>query len=288
MGTNSYQRYRSLVFFRQIIAYGLLQAFAAAVTNTSETPVQTFQVVLAGNAWGLMLFAELRRRRTELQQEVERMFKFLKKSLVDLVEKEDESSGRTERLKKLDSVKSLTVKLLNETVLSQAKTAVAMGALKAQTADITDEASAEERNATAFAGLSMKNSKVNTLQLPIAWYDKWDIEHIRDRVQDLHKKDLLGIQSFATGSIPKVSEPFDNLLKIFFQIGNVASYDDEVSLPEEMWQAINALLHQDRIYYRSERELGPSPINYFIGELLYPEDAEHEYLQDLARLNKSL
>lgn len=298
MGNNSYQRYRSVVFFRHIIAYGLLQAFAAAVTNTSDVPVQSFQVVLAGNAWGLLLFAELKRRSMELKREAEGLFRFLKKSLLKTMEKEDESEDRTLRVTRLNSVESVTVKLLNEAVLSQAKTAVAMGALKAPTEEIVDEVTGDEslidetikkeRAATGFAGLSLKNSKVNGLSLPIAWYDKWDLEHIKTRIQNLHQKELLGIQTFATGSIATVKEPFDNLLKAFVQIANVASYDDEVSLPEEKWQAINALLHQDRIYYRSQSELGTSPVNYFVGELLYPEDSEHEYMRDLANLNKSL
>jgi hypothetical protein len=294
MGNNSYQRYRALVFFRQIIAYALLQAFAAAVTIESEADIQSLEVVLAGNAWGLMLFAELKRRKPELTREVDRIFRFLKVALEKVLEKDAKVLGKKteseERLRRLNSLASLSVKLLNEDVLSNAKTAVAMGAVKARSEGKTkriSEKEDEERKATAFAGLTFSDSMVNGKPLPIAWYDKWDVEYIKERFKDTHEKELLAIDRFTTGNLANTKQPFDELLKVFFQLANLASYDDEVPL-EEQWQSINALLHQDRIYHRSAKELGMSPISYFVGGLLYPEDSEHEYLKELARANKTL
>lgn len=288
MGNNSYQRYRSLVFFRQIVAYALLQAFAAAATNQSETEIQTFEIVLAGNAWGLAMFAELKRREAVFRKEIERIFRFLKQSIHGIVSA-DANDRAAEQSKRINAVETITIRLLNETHLSQAKTAVAKGAARARAmgvAEIIAERETTERQVSAFAGLSFQNTKVNDLALPISWSDKWEVDDILDRMKQVHEREVMGITSFSVGRIGTSKEPFDELLKVFLQLSNLASYEDDVNLPPERWQNLNALTHQDRNYFGSEKGLGSSPINYFVADLLYPDGSDHELLRDLARMNK--
>jgi len=294
MGSNSYQRYRTLVFFRQLIAYALLQASAAAVTVDSE--IEKIEMILAGNAWALMLFGGLARSANELKKEVTRIFKLLRKRFADALKAENEDA----KSQRLEALQTLSVELLNERDLNKAKTAVAIGAVKAHSqgevkeiADRNDDSIAGTdragRDVPAFAGLNLSEAKVNDFAVPLRWYDVWDSNHFASLVETLYGKDLGEIRSFSAGRAKVGNTPFDESLSIFSRLGNLGSYDDDESLGEEAWQRINALLHQDKIYFKSSSGLlSRSPISYFISEILYPEDSDHEYLKSLARINNCL
>ena len=82
MGAYSYQRYRTRLLFRHIITYSLLQACAAAVDNRIKLS-SGINLILGGNGWGLMLFAEFPRDSTRLRDEAQAILKSLKTQLAE-------------------------------------------------------------------------------------------------------------------------------------------------------------------------------------------------------------
>ncbi len=82
MGDYSYQRYRTRLFFRHIITYSLLQACAAAVDHRIKLS-SGINLILGGNGWGLMLFAEFPRASARLKEEAQAILKSLQTQLAE-------------------------------------------------------------------------------------------------------------------------------------------------------------------------------------------------------------
>src|SRR5258705_10841390 len=100
----SYQRSRTRLFFRHIMTYALLQACAAVVDQKIKLS-NGIKLILGGNAWGLLLFAELPRSDSKLQSEAEEILKLLKQYLSTVITDEERPC--------LDALKILNVQLLN-------------------------------------------------------------------------------------------------------------------------------------------------------------------------------
>ena len=267
MGSPSYQRYRTQVFFRHIVAYGLLQACAAAVDN-KLTPKQGIKIIFGGNAWGLMMFAEFERSKGTLKAEAEEILQGLQKVLLENVQ-EDEKQY-IEKLRIADIV------LLNEEALSKAKTSVAEGALKA--------AGGNPEKWKPYTGITLRGVKIDEDLEPVTirWCDRWGAETLKKKFGDVP---IGEIHRFSFEEPDDFEKPFDPLLAVFTRLANSRRRDQD-QMPPEQWATINGLLCQGDAYITNDKP-GQSPINYFMSTVLYPEDEEHVFLNELAKVNKT-
>lgn len=274
MGTPSYQKYRSQLFFRHVIAYALLQA-CAAVVDKKLTLKDGLRLTLGGNAWALMMFAEFRRSKQELKKESEEILGVLKDHLLSYVT-EDEKQF-VEQLHVFD------IQLLNEQDLSEAKTAVAKGALLDLERDSLRTETSEE-SARPYTGITMKNLRINRLDrtITVRWCDRWAFETLKEKLPD--SKGLSQIESIEFEPLENYRGPLDPLLSIFTCLGNIAGYNIDQMQPE-VWFKINALLHRGDAYLEN-RKPKYAPVNYFLCSVLYPE-RDHDYLDELAEGNET-
>lgn len=265
MGSSSFQRYRSQLFFRHIIAYALVQACAAAVEKKLTPKVK---IIFGGNAWGLLMFAEFSRFKDALKKESQEILQALKKHLLELVEPDEKDY--------IEKLEISHVDLLNMKTLSYAKTAVAIGALKVK-------ASAEEpKTMEPYAGITLTNVRVGKDLGPVTirWNERWGFEHLKEKLPNLAD----AIPSFTFDQPADFEKPFDPLLSVFTCLGNSTRRDKD-PMPAEEWAKINGLLCQGHAYLQGSKP-GKSPINYFISGIFYPEEDEQSFLDELARINK--
>jgi hypothetical protein len=269
MGTHSYQRYRSRLLFRHLIAYALLQACAAAVKE-KITLEEGIKLILGGNAWGLMLFAELPRRGDKLREEASEILRLLKEKLLEVV-------GEDERA----YVNDLTiagVELLNEKNLSKAKTDVAVGAINASE-DRRAARPGSRESTVPFSGVTVKDLSINDHEpQTIRWCDRWGFDEFK---QKFGQMDAVKRTKFDQ---PRgLKQPLDPVLSVFTRLGNTARNDQD-NMPGDTWRDINAELCQEIAMLEGNR-LERSPLNYFISKVLYPEDAQRDFLDTLAEEN---
>lgn len=165
---SSYQRYRTLLFFRHLLTYALLQACAATVAHKISAP-SGINLILGGNAWGLMLFAELPRSKEKVQEEAHKILELLKANLTPSVTEEEAPYLR--------ELKIASVELLNQKTLSRAKVGVAIGALSAGSSD---------KSRTRYAGVSIGQLAVNDFEAAdIRWCDRWGFDELKGRLGDM-------------------------------------------------------------------------------------------------------
>jgi hypothetical protein len=267
MGKSSYQGYRTRLFFRHILAYALLQACAAAVDNRIA-PEDGIKLILGGNAWGLMLFAELPRSSRKLKEEAGQILRLLKKQLAQAVAKDER--------KYLDGLEIFGVELLNETHLSKAKTDVAVGALNADH---------DRRNDTEetlpYSGITVRNLKINKFDpTTIRWRDRWGFEEFKRKLGSMDQ-----ITSTQFEQPKGLRTPLDPVLSVFSCLGNISS-NSEDNMPDETWRDINAELCENIVRLKGNR-MKASPINHFLSTVLYPEDEQRDFLDTLAEENGS-
>lgn len=268
MGTFSYQRYRTRLFFRHILTYALLQACAAVVDNKIKLS-SGINLILGGNGWGLMLFAEFRREGDLLRELAETILKSLKEKLAEHVTEEERQY--------LDELKiSSKLVLLNEENLSKAKTNVAVGALNADRIRSTgDRSSTMPYTGVTLEGLQLSGANPETIR----WCERWGVASF--------KKKFPGVEQVEDGSfvVPDdLEKPFTSVLSAFTSIGNVRSQGD--NMPKEAWTNINGRVEQFISSLRGNVErLETSPINHFLSEVLYSKKASHDFLDALAEVN---
>jgi hypothetical protein len=268
MGKTSYQRYRTRLFFRHIIAYALVQACAAAVDN-KLTPNQGIKLIMGGNAWGMMMFAELERSHVRLKEEAETILSLLK------------SQVRAELLEELrpylNDLRIASVDLLNEEDLSKAKTAVALGALlKSETGSSSDK-----ETARPYTGVTIRELDI-VEGLPAAtvrWHDRWGFSELRRKFNN----EMDEIRSVNFQQPQELDKPYDPVLTIFTSLGNVGRNSQD-NLPGETWSDVNSELCE-YIFSLRGTDVGRAPINHFLSAILYPEDAHRDFLNVLAEVN---
>jgi hypothetical protein len=268
MGAASYQRYRARLFFRHILTYALLQACAAAV-NGGSTPQAGIKLIMGGNAWGLMMFAELKRKSNELRAEAENILALLKKNLKGALDEE--------QFKLVEGLRVAGVELLNEEDLSKAKTAVALGALmKLGTGTLSDK-----DRARPFAGMTIGGFKVDSFDpTTLRWYDRWGFAELREKLGGSVDE----VQSVTFEHAQDPEKPFDPVMSVFTSLGNVRRNDQD-NMPGETWRDINAEVGEFIRQVKGNR-LGPAPINHFVSSVLYPDDpGQRDYLDTLAQAN---
>ncbi len=270
MGSLSYQKYRTQLLFRHVIAYALLQACAAVVAGKLK-PTDGITMIFGGNAWALMMFAEFPRIRETLRKESEEVLTLLKKHLLDYVE-EDEKQY-------IESLKVFDVHLLNERNLSDAKTSVAKGSL----VNLNVGATGMEEKAKPYSGITIKNLQVNGLgPITVRWCDRWSFEEIRRKLEE--HAGISEIRSLRFENSETYTVPIDPLLSIFTRLGNVQHHGEDQMTPQE-WSRINGLLLNDRLYLDNAKPKN-APISCFVSEVLYSGD--QKYLKILAYINETL
>ena len=270
MGPNSFQRYRSRLFFQQTIAYALVEACAAAVNKRLELN-NGIKLILGGNAWGLLAFAELERKDQVIKDEAEEILALIKKKIVPTLPDE---------MKKYlgDKLTIAGVILLNGERLSEAKTAVARGALSSL--DVGRGANSVQV-AQAFAGLSIRQLQVNGSEpFDLLWCDFWGKEGLGKKLN----RRITDIKSFEFERDRGVQEA-DPVLTIFTSLGNTGNQDVDL-LPSQDWVNINSTFQETQTYLGRDG-LNVPPLNYFISEMLYPGRKDHQLLNVLARENGS-
>jgi hypothetical protein len=268
MGTYSYQRYRTRLFFQHILTYALLQACAAAVDQKLK-PASGINLILGGNGWGLMLFGEYERVSGQLEEEAKRILGLLKKQLADV-------ATETER-EYLDALKIYNLILLNEENLSKAKTNVALGALNAARGrNSKDRASTMPYTGFTLDGMEMSGSPASTIR----WCERWGIESF--------KKKFPGVEQVENGRFAapqNLEQPLSPVLSVFTSVGNVRAGEDD-NMPGDAWTNINGRV-EDFVASLSGRieRLEVAPINHFMSEVLYSRRSNKDFLDTLAQVN---
>lgn len=267
MGMVSYQRYRSKLFFHHLLTYALLQACATVVDQKIDLS-NGIRLILGGNGWGLLLFAEMERRSSVLLRDAKDILKPLKAFLANSVSDE-------ERIL-LDRIDITSLILLNEESLSKAKTSVAVGAL----AD--PEKNRSVSDTAPYSGISVPNFQINSSEpASIRWCDRWSYDAFRER---FGRFDTITSKEFEQPR--ELKEPIDKALEIFTAVGNSSSFGVDNS-PQGMWMALNSLVVKsisEKLQTEGER-LNLVPLNHFLSEILYPKDTVNDLLDSLADAN---
>jgi hypothetical protein len=267
MGPVSYQRYRSRLFFYHLLTYALLQA-CATVIDQKLMLSNGINLILGGNGWGLLLFAELPRKSSVLLREAKDILNLLKEKLVDKVSEEERPF--------LDKIYIESVDLLNESSLSHAKTSVALGALfdGSKNTSVSDTA--------PFTGITIPDLEINGSDpKTLRWCDRWSYDAFRDkfgRFEDIKTR------KFAQPD--ELKDPIDNTLSVFTAVGNSSNFGKDNS-PDGLWMKLNSLIVKsvtDKLQTEGAR-LNLVPVNYFLSEILYPSGSVNNILDKLAETN---
>ncbi|HEX5702263.1 MAG TPA: hypothetical protein VFX97_03490 [Pyrinomonadaceae bacterium] len=268
MGTQSYQRYRTRLFFQHILAYALLQACAAAVEQKLK-PSSGINLILGGNGWGLMLFGEFKRLGGHLEKEAKRILNLLKEKLAAVVTEEEREY--------LEALKIYNLILLNEENLSKAKTNVALGALNAA----RTRASRDGASATPYAGFTLEGLELSgSPPATIRWCERWGTETFEQKFP--------GVEQVENGRFDAPADlevPLSPVLSVFTSIGNVRAGEED-NMPGEAWTNINGRVDDfvSTLSGRIER-LEVSPINHFLSEVFYSRRSNKDFLDTLAQVN---
>jgi hypothetical protein len=154
-------------------------------------------------------------------------------------------------------------------------TAVATGALKA--------GGPSREKTSPYTGITLKGLRVNDFEPTVfRWCERWGDEHLKNKL----KLNIDFIESFVFEKPSHFHSPMDPLLGIFTLLGNSRRPNVD-PLPVELWAKVNGMLCEDRAYLDEQRMLGQSPINYFLSKVLYPEDDEHFFLNEMAKINNN-
>ena len=305
----SYQWYRARLFFRHILAYALLQACAASV-NGQRVPEHGIKLILGGNGWGLMMFAGFERKKSELLKEAKLILQLLKQHLLSAPTEEKHPLPPSEQTSHRDFISSVTekepplplshksigqesanslpaeerrfieplevsdVELLNESDLSGAKTAVALGALNLDAGGQSDK-----EQARPFAGITIGGLHINQSEpITVRWFERWGFNEFVKKIGPMDQ-----IQNARLDVPTGLRGPLAPVLKVFSCLGN-ASKTEIDNMPEETWRDINAEICQGVISIKGDKVEG-APINHFVSSVLYPEDERRDYIDILAEVN---
>jgi hypothetical protein len=279
MGAKSYQRYRSQLFFSHLVAYALLQACAAAVAH-KLTLSNGIKLVLGGNGWGLLLFAEWKRSSALLQAETNGILQLLKNNLM--------KTATDDEKQYLEKIFLSGVALLNERNLSEAKNSVALGALEAVETDSLPS------NTEPYAGINIENLRINNAPpQTIRWSERWSFLKFAELFGNMRQ-----INSANFEHPEELNRPIDANLAVFTGLGNT-SHIGEDNLPVDQWQQMNGELigcvtqmtveGGKLVVAGSDSERTSStPFNFFLSRVLYPSNATRDFLDVLADANGNL
>ncbi|HEX8618131.1 MAG TPA: hypothetical protein VF911_11145, partial [Thermoanaerobaculia bacterium] len=261
----SYQRYRSQLFFRHLIAYSLLQACAAAAAHKTDLTGGGINLICSGNAWGLLVFAHLHRSRAEIHVEAEKILESIKEELIATATQDEAAYIRAMTI--------FSVNLMNERDLREAKTAVAIGALRAVTnaGALTEDAG----DTSPYIGFTMQNVVVNDAKFgELRWCSRWTKAGFAARADaDVIRRFNFDATNAGTPAAP--------ILRLFTKMANTSNRKVDQLKPDQWGMANGAI----REAYVHRVALERAPVNYFVSDVLYPQDDEHVILDELARMN---
>ncbi|MBL8191604.1 MAG: rod shape-determining protein [Acidobacteria bacterium] len=291
MGWPSYQLYRTELFFRHVLTYALLQAFAVIVDNKLDARTLTsgIKLILSGNGWGLMLFGEFPRTKPKIKDECQTILELLKERILsgydeEIAQADDITKESLLREREcLEHLKIADIDLLNERNLSKAKTDVTVGAL---TNIVQRRGQNTESRSTPYAGVTLRRVSINGgettggKEIVIRWCDRWSFDEIKKK-SGLRAR---SIDSLEIGAPESYETPLDHSLSVFTILGFSGNRDP---MPPEEWLKMNSILCSGDIYLDGNK-LTRSPINQFVSRVLYPEDAKHIFLEAMAAINKTL
>lgn len=264
MGDFSYQQYRTQLFFRHVLAYGLLQVCAAVVHKKLKL-ASGVNLVLSGNGWGLLLFADLSRKSDGIRDEAAFVLNLLRRELRESLAEEEREY--------LDALKLFELRLLNRRDLSTAKTSVALGALKKNDAPPPNG----DEFRLPFAGVTVKGLRIDKWPAAaVGWYERWGMAEFRRKFNE-------GIVSISSADfdLPSDTErPIDPTLGVFTKLGNFSGGSED-GLPASTWSGMNAGLKK---YVRElkGKSVQGSPMNHFVSNVLYARDEQEDFLDKLA------
>jgi hypothetical protein len=269
MGRVSYQRYRSRLFFRHLLTYALLQA-CATVIDRKIVLSNGINLILGGNGWGLLLFAELRRESSVVIEEARNILGLLKEQIVSKVSDEERPL--------LEKIYIQGVELLNEQSLGHAKTSVALGAL------FEGSKNTSVADTEPFAGITVNDLKINGVgPKTFRWCDRWSYRSFREKFGGF---ETITSREFAQPD--ELKDPIDTNLSVFTAVGNSTNFGRDNS-PDGFWMKLNSQIVKsltDRLQTEGDK-LNLVPINYFLSEILYPPEAAGKMLDQLAKTNLS-
>lgn len=266
-GTPHFQKYRSMLFFEHIMGYALVQACAAAVAYQLRLH-NGLRLILAGNCWGLLMFAGFDRSRQLLLGEAKTLLNLIKQQVRPLLREEEQAYLDLE-------VKEVV--LLGEEDLSKAKTSVARGAIDAVSQDtyVADKA--------PYTGVNIPQLQIGQAPQKVdwRWCDRWGKANLEEAFGR-----VIEIRTIEDAISPDLEEPFDPLLTVFTAIGKLEPPMED-SLPPGVWRDINSEIIQNCIHKLQivGRRLTPTPLNYYLSQVLYPDDAPRDFLDELAIAN---
>ncbi len=267
MGDVSYQRYRSRLFFYHLLTYALLQA-CATVIDQKIVLNNGINLILGGNGWGLLLFAELPRKSSVLLREAKDILNLLKEKLAAEISDEEKPL--------LEKIYIESVDLLNEESLSHAKTSVALGAL------FDGSRNTSVSDTEPFAGITVRDLEINGSEpKTVRWCERWSYDNFRDKFGRFE-----AIKNRKFNQPDELKDPIDKTLGVFTAVGNSSNFGRDNS-PDGLWMKLNSQIVKsvtDKLQTEGTR-LNLNPINYFLSEILYPADAVNSLLDKLADTN---
>jgi len=175
------------------------------------------------------------------------------------------------------------VDLLNEENLSEAKTKVPKGAL----IDLGQRraATSDEARIRNYSGVTLPKVQVNGGEaITLRWCDQWGEAELKELLRQRLAVNERNITSLEIGAPASYQRPLDYTLEVFTVLAGPGHQDP---LPPEEWHKINSELCKGAVYIEGNR-LTDAPINYFVSRILYPENAEHLFLNRLAAINNTI
>lgn len=266
---DAYQRFCAQLFFRHILAYSILQAAGAAVERRlgREQLPHGIHLVLGGNAWGLLLFADFERSGQALLTEAETLLDRLKARASGLP---------PEAAACLHDLHIHDVTLLNEGDISRAKTNVPIGALS-----VAGNQHRGRRTAP-FTGLNLAQVVLSDGlhdygPQSVNWFDRWSEADLKRRFGMEADADIRQVSIRPPGT----NAPLDALLTLFTSRGK------SDLLPEKKWPTINGYLAGGKHYPAL------TPLAVFVTGVLYADpdlklvtslpDQPYPLIEDMAR-----
>lgn len=278
INNRSYQTYRSLLFYRHLISYGLLQACAAVLNDPELDP--RFRLICSGNGWGFTLFAGLNKGgdtvRKAIKAEADRLLTSIKETLLQKlgapVGEQEADAAHEKRRRCIEGLAVGEVKFLGR---GAAKIAVAQGAAKKEpgpgsegAATNGDGPDGDGPGLVCYAGLKLDPLKVNGQTISVDWLDQWATEVLLGRVTERDN----GLNSVEFDRLSDDGQPCDPLLTVFVK-------------PRDKWGEINSVVRKTGHYERN-KVLAKSPVNQLLARVLYPRGDRHFFLENMAQQEK--
>lgn len=275
-GYPSYQRFRTLLIFRHVISYALIQACATlahgGLDRSNPIAAREIDLTLSGNGWGLLVYAGKCRTSAELKPEAERLLRMILRLLKD-------GMASQEELERIGNVKIGELTLIGEGENSgDAKTAVAIGALRASDAD-----AANRDRIVSYTGINIGTLKTDLKpDVSVRWCDPWTQEHIV-KVVDGDDSEMTGFTSMTFALPVETGKPCDPVLSVFTRLANEINPGVD-PMEAAGWKGMNSEL-QSASYLDHRQLSGKSPLNIFLSAILYPKTGTRStlYMKSLAK-----